>query len=321
MKKILFLAILLQAFICGSGLYASGNSGINSLDLDATGARQFAMAEASTGLAGDVNTLTVNPAGLSILTSPEASFMYVSGFEGTGYFYAAAASPLPAKNGVLGISFLDYSVSPFQGINESGTATENMTMNDYALSLAYSCNLFKLFSLDQDLHLGASAKYGSSKIYTVTKSFYAFDAGLLYSYKFSGFFQKEKQDVLSAGISVQNLGPDVVYVAEGTKLPQKLRTGLGFETSLSKALSLRTALDYINEPESGNNANIGVEVLFLSMYAVRAGYKISQRETDSFTAGAGAALKIASHEIRMDYAVIPMGDLGLSHVVSIGFKF
>ena len=65
----------------------------------------------------------------------------------------------------------------------------------------------------------------------------------------------------------------------------------------------------------------GVEYSLLSMVFVRGGYKFTGPEAAGLTAGAGFGYLIGGRKFSVDYALVTMGDLGLSHAFSLGMKF
>ncbi len=319
MKKNIFSLniILMMTLLTLSAYGATGGSGFSSLDMDGSSARQFAMGTASVGLCRDVSTITANPSGLGVLTAPEAGFMMLLGIGNTTYVNGAIAIPLSSKKGVFGFDFMNFKITPFMGVDEFGKEFEDLNMNDYTFSVGYANNPLSFFNMKQDLNIGISLKIGSSRIYNaVPANFIAFDAGLLYKMDYFGL-----DNIVSIGAAAQNLGNDVTFISEGTKLPLKYKFGFGWESKLINKLDINAAADYIVAPESENSINLGLEFVVAKIISIQGGYKISKRLTDSFTTGMGFKAKVSSQsELNINYALIPAGDLGLTHCISVGFK-
>lgn len=319
--KIFVLLLFILLSLSKYGFSISGNYGINSLDLDATGAREFGMGEASVGLGGDANIIAVNPAGLAHLTTPEVNFMYYLGFEDDNFITGDGAYALPANYGVVGVSFQGFTTKGIPAFDETGNSVGALNTGDATVILGYANNPLQFFNINQDLNIGINLKFGSSTIDSISKSFFALDIGALYGFKFSNFWDKTKEDCLSIGASIQNLGPAVTYIDEATELPQKEKFGLGWQTFLSKQLDLNVAADYIIAVQGVNSLHLGAEVVIIKMFSVRLGYIFSNNTTDSITVGGGAKMMISKYELNANYAFVPAGDFGATHAISIGFKF
>lgn len=295
---------------------------INSLNLDAISAKQLAMGEVSVGITGDLNSIAVNPAGLNMLNAPQLSFMYYLAFENNGYFSVSIGSPLPKKYGSLGVSFIDFRTEPFKGFDEWGNNfSEDLGMSDYVFIIGYANNPLQILGIEQNLNLGINLKLGSSKIHTISKNFTAIDLGALYGLEFNGLINKSQKDSINIGVVIQNLGSDITYVNEPTELPKKYKLGIGLSTSFSKQINFNTGIDYISEVNNESSINCGAEIEVMKLFALRVGYKINERELDSFTLGVGGFVTISKLSINLNYALLPAGDLGINHSISVDVRF
>ena len=63
----------------------------------------------------------------------------------------------------------------------------------------------------------------------------------------------------------------------------------------------------------------GVEHVLMDMVAIRAGYN-TRADTNELT-GLHCGLGFMIRAITIDYAFVPYGDIGMSHIISIGMKY
>src|SRR6185295_14346702 len=157
MVKAFFLAFSLQlsAF---SVAFASGpgTSAADSLNLG-MGPRASGMGEGFTGLADDASAIYWNPAGLSRLYAPEASFSYLDLFGDTQQHYVAYAHPFPGSGSAVGASLSYLKILPIQGYDNSAAKAGTVSAADTVLSVAGSQRWDRLSA-------GASLKYIRSEL-------------------------------------------------------------------------------------------------------------------------------------------------------------
>ena len=132
---------------------------------------------------------------------------------------------------------------------------------------------------------------------------------------------------------MSNLGTEVKFEDESFPLPVVYRAGLAVRTGRSFPAVLAAEADFPND--SSVMFRTGVEYTGFEIIALRAGYRTapaSQRnailgkgfggssglnELYGFFMGLGFDLK----SMKLDYALLPYGELGSSHRFSVGMRF
>jgi len=287
------------------------------------GARPFGMGKAYVGLADDINSLFLNPAGLSSLDHFQGMSLSGKFINEVNYLIVGAA--IPAKQGVFGVGYIGsgFGITTLATTFESGrvsTTNESLSYSDYdtILLFSYASRLqsFFDFPIFQDFDFGATLKLYSKQLSGTsvsngTASGYDVDFGLVY--KPGGPF--------SAGLYAKNILPSSmggkVVWATGLieALPSSITSGISLkllgENGLRKlgmhALRLNFDLDYHpNQTNVPNLMHVGLEWSPVRFLDIRVG--IDQDAiglgggglsvANNFTAGVGLVYK----KFRFDYA-------------------
>src|SRR5882672_3195597 len=129
------------------------------------------MGEAFTGVADDIHAIYYNPAGLSLLHSPEITGMHMQYFQNIAYEFAAFA--VPTAYGTLGVAVSNLHTDDLQRrTDDTDAAIGQFGAADSAYWLSYGK------SVTSRLSLGANAKYIRQTIDSTNASAYAMDGGL-----------------------------------------------------------------------------------------------------------------------------------------------
>lgn len=301
---------------------AEAGSGIPILMLDSYGARQVALGDTFTGIADDINSISVNPAGLSSLQAFEISSMYMKYLEDLSFGYLALGMPLPSNAGYVGASLSLFSVPDFDGYDLAGNkSADSSSSGDMGFSVAYANNPFKLLNIDANLNLGFSVKYIQSKLAGSSISALGFDIGGLYRLNIPNLGSKEAKENLGIGVSIQNLGSSIKYKAEETLLPQNLRFGLGYRGFNSENHSVLVGFDVNMPNDSDSIMSAGLEYTFMQIISARAGYKFSGTDIGGLSFGIGAGYNLSGKRISLDYALVPVEEFNTVHTFSLGIRF
>jgi hypothetical protein len=290
-----------------AGLWASnskvGTSGAQFLKIGA-GARPTAMGEAFTAIADDVNAVYFNPAGLAQLKNAELTAMHTQWFQNIDYAYGAFAVPTSA--GTFGISAATLETADIQkrAADESDQGT--FTDLDSAYALSYGSRL------GETLSLGATARFVRLKIDSASASSWGGDVGLL---------KKLGSSPYTLGLAARHFGQEVKFHEEGDPLPFVVDGGasgrfLGDRLLLGVTLSL----------PRDNNLQYGAGIEWAERntdgfrYAVRTGYH--SLATDATGAsGVSVGAGIGFKRLDLDFAWVPMGDLGNTFRYAVLFHF
>ena len=137
-----------------------------------SGARGEAMGGAFTAVADDVNALTWNPAGLSMLEYPEFGYLYMLYLGDTGYNFGGFALPFRdgSNSGGFGLGAVNLGVPPFDSTN--GLAP-SVSASDTALFVSGAYRFNGLIAL------GLTGKYLMENIANYNATAFAGDFGLL----------------------------------------------------------------------------------------------------------------------------------------------
>ncbi|MEW6609870.1 MAG: PorV/PorQ family protein, partial [bacterium] len=122
-----------------------------------------------------------------------------------------------------------------------------------------------------------------------------------------------KQDNLSLGACVSNLGTRIKFIKEKEELPLNLKLGLGYKLLDNRVI---LALD-INRPVDNDiNFGVGTEYQATNNLFVRAGYNSKNDVGNGISLGCGFRVK----NFYLDYGFLPYEQMGDVHRFSLQFK-
>ncbi len=277
---------------------AAGASSFDFLTIDAN-ARAVGLGGAYTALATDSNALLYNPAGLARVDNYEATFMHNEYVQGLSQEYVGFAS----KQGWgLSMNYLDFGSINRTTLSQPGGTGSTFGLNDFALSGGYGR------ALTPSLSLGGGAKLIRETIDTTQANGVAFDAGALYSV--------EQMKGLTFGASILNMGPNVKFASHSERLPMLWRLGTAYAFPAFK-MDNTFALDVTRETADKVRMGFGLESVYDKMIAFRLGFTTRNDAGVGITAGVGWIWKTLS----IDYAIAPLGTLGISNRVSATIRW
>jgi len=260
------------------------------------GPRASAMGESFTGLSDDASAIYWNPAGLGQVAGHHFALSHQQWFFGIKDEIGHAAIPLGP--GALGLGLV-YSGDPDvrywnaeeQRFDQAGTWDAMLTAG-YGFRIADNYRLgASLTGLYQDLHLETG--YGG-----------AVDVGAV----------GRLTEALHVGLALRHLG---VMSIEGSteKLPMEGALGGAFHVGM-----FNLTADAIF-PMLDNNPNFrgGIEFQPLDMLALRVGYRSGPVDLDGLglLTGLCSGIGVTVGNFGLDYAIVPYGDLGLTHRIGI----
>ena len=311
LKGLLILGLLLA----GAGRAFAGNGGGDPFDflfIDA-GARSVGMGGAYTALANDANALQYNPGGLGMEKSYEATFMHNVHIEGVSQDYVAVAAPFDAGGMHHGVS-VNFNYLKFADTTRTTYASPNGTgasfgINDLAVAAGYGLTVV------ENVSLGASLKYLRESIDNGSINGTVFDVG--------GLFTVPALPRLSLGLAVQNIGPDQKFQKVSNNpgrehMPVNIRGGAAYGFALPDwNMDNTLAVDVAKERNSDTVVGVGVESIVMKMLAIRFGYN----SRNSVGAGVSVGVGWVAPSFNIDYAIVPMGDLGYSNRISVSYRW
>ncbi|MDP3543430.1 MAG: PorV/PorQ family protein [Elusimicrobiota bacterium] len=311
------LGVLCAASLCGvaSAAETSYGAGTRALPLQQSGGTARAMSMGSAVVAVDQCSASLlwNPAGLGGMRCKELAVHHNSGLGGTLQEIFVFGMPLgevkdDGKGGSMGgiaasIGYVNY--GSFTGADAAGNETGNYSAGDYSMSVGWGKELFRNVSGGFTLKGNRSAYSG--------QGYNALSADLGVLWKATG--------KLDLGASYSNFGTKV----GGDGLSAGLRLGAGYKVDKHWLLAASSEL----QNKAMKRLQLGTEYLIgnveekANVLALRGGYQFSfpSRELGALaglTWGLGYTI---TRSIALDYAMLPTGDLGIGHRLSLTYKF
>lgn len=301
-KKSIILS-LLACFLAVTGFAsAKGTSGAQFLKVVAS-PRIAAMGQTFAAVSDDVNSITYNPGGLASLNKKEITLVQNAWIQDIANQYLAVGVPIE-KLGIIGLGVNMLSVKDIEKMDSSQNSLGTYNSNDMAITLAYATKM------NNKLNLGLNVKMVNCKIDDETASAYGADIGAIY----------KASPKLDFGISVQNIGTELKFIEEGDPLPMTVRLGGAYKAMDQLLIGLD--VHYPNDADLA--VSLGAEYKLKAgdklIFPIRAGYK-SGYETEEMS-GLGTGLGVLyDNLLSIDFAWTPMGILGDSMKLGIGFRF
>lgn len=291
---------------------SAGTSGADFLEIG-VGSRPLGMGEAFTAGTDDINSIYYNPAGLGTIRYPVLSIMHQELILDSRFENISAAFPL--FNGFMGVSNSVFWVPPFDKIDVDGNKTGTVNFYNACFTLAYGQSL-------GFMEVGGSVKYIHQKIDTLTLHSAAVDLGVMKRlYMYSPFDAPIRNFVL--GMSLQNIGTK----AKDDELPRLMRMGASYYPTRWLGLNLDLMQYFIDTSdlydftygfEESLRANLGMELSYFNIIALRAGYRFNDSGTYSLGMGFNYAVKDVGFSIDASYS--DTGIFGPVYSFSISFK-
>lgn len=296
-----------------------GTSAATFLDLG-FGARPLGFGEAYVALADDVSALHYNPAGLSL---PQPAMRSAPGpyemlFTHTLYVQSVSLDQLGLIRRPWGLSVTSLRVGGIEGRTLETDAASNFSASDLAVAASYGRRV-------GGFGVGATVKYIHESIGAASASAYAADFGVLH--RFEAY-------PISVGADLANLGTKVRFIDQAAPLPLILRAGVtyGQTKDFPHALSLQVDFPRDSDPV----IRLGAEYQGFGPFALRVGYRtFTGGQKDAVlgkTLGSAASgfaefyglylgMGLQTKLGNLDYAIMPYGELGLAHRLSLGLRF
>ncbi|MCX5786945.1 MAG: PorV/PorQ family protein [Elusimicrobia bacterium] len=314
------IGVLSAALLCGSASAAETDysAGARALPLqqEAGTARAMAMGSAVVAVPQGSASLLWNPAGLSRMSCSEIGLHHNSGLADTIQEIAVLGIPLgevkdDGKGGSLGgfaasLGYVNY--GSFAGRDTLGNPTDNYHAGDFSGSAGWGMELLP------NIAGGVDVKVNRSDFGDKAYNAYAGDVGVLW----------KVIPAVDLGLTYANfnLGPKV----GGNQLVQGWRLGAAWKVYRHWLLAAAGEL----QNSAMNRMQLGTEYLIGNIrgnagnvLALRAGFQANYPNPQltgltGLTFGLGYTITRA---LALDYAMVPVGSLGVSHRVSLTFKF
>jgi hypothetical protein len=291
---------------------AIGTTGAGFLNLG-MGARPIAMGGAYSAVADDAAAVFWNPAGLVRSKGFSSLFMHASYLSGISFDYLslAASNGSSAFGGAMG--YMDAGSIDQTADDAGGTLLGSYHPRDYYGTLSYASDLDIIGAETGHFSAGISAKFLNSAIIEKARTF-AFDAGLTGRVKIFGA-------PLRLGFVAQNLGSGVKYDTERDPLPTTYRLGGALDVSQNLLFSAEAVAPRGNAPYLLAGAEHRAYSSDKMSVFLRAGINTLTLSDISGFNGVSGGMGLAFSRLSVDYAVVLFGELGITHRLSMTFKF
>ncbi len=219
------------------------------------GARAVGMGAAFTAVADDATATFYNPGGIPFFENTEVTLQHSNWLTGLWpdmyYEFFGFVKPM-SDLGSVGGHIIYLTTGETEVYDWDGTPIARFVNFDFAVTLNYGYKIY------ENLGVGIGAKFIYSFLapdWLVKRFFpesggggtgitYAFDAGLLYKYKFSS--ESKILPGLNFGLSLLNFGPGIRYTRQGggeDPLPRTLKIGIALPLYRSEAVKFTFASD------------------------------------------------------------------------------
>ncbi len=308
MKQLLMILTAVCLLFSVIPLYAQDElPGYDFLRTDVS-ARAAGLGGAFTGVADDANSIFYNPAGIASATKRTGSFTYVDHIMDFKNGTVTYTHPLrPGLNLSMGIYYLDY--GEFAGRDINGNDTGTFGANDYYVQAGAG------YKYRDNIFLGFTGKFFSSKIESYSSTGIGFDAGALYMIK---------PGVTTAGIAIQNIGSVTsAFIESKDALPTVVKGGLTHKLAhLPLMLSLESRYYTYGKFYFAG----GGEFSFSSRLKGRFGYNSNRDDMklgadDDRLAGFSFGLGFNWKKFNIDYAFSSLGGIGSQNRITFAGSF
>lgn len=273
------------------------------------GARAIAMGGGYVAIADDLNAIYWNPGGLAQLKQKEFTAMHTEWLESLKHEFVGYAFPTKVGTLAFGLGYLGMDKIEKRG--DSGELLEEtFTAYDSVGTFSYSR------VINPKTSAGINLKIIHQRIENETANGLAIDLGTLY--RFSPL-------PLTAGFTLQNLGPKMKFIREGYNLPLTISAGLAYRV-FANALTLGMGITH-RVFEQKTDFGFGSEYWVGNIFALRGKYNLlssnnqltANRSTEIPRFGAGLGFRLLAYQF--DYAFTPYSELGETHRISFTAKF
>jgi len=272
------------------------------------GARAVGMGTSFVSVADDATAIYWNPAGIARIQKSVVSINHTAWLADISFTQAAYVFHVGFLPGTFAVNVrsLYMDAQPILTVFRPEGEGKSFDAGDVAVGVTYARSLTDKFSA------GLSVNYVQSTLATYEASATVFDFGTLYN---TGYRS------LKIGMSIQNIGSDMVFIDDAVKLPTVFRVGMSMNLYESGNHLVMTAGDFSHPPDNTERASWGMEYGFKEFFFLRSGYQFKY-DLERYSAGLGFKLATSlNSEARFDYAYTDMSSLPGIHRFSVDFRF
>jgi hypothetical protein len=294
------IAFPLLAFVFCPPVSASPAGKDSSFLAIAVGARPAALGGAYDPLSTDVYASLWNPGGLGFVVSPEFSATHLSHLESIAYDNLGLVYPLSGA-GALGASFQYLYPGRWVGLDASGNPTRDVSGYYTVTSLSYGLAMKRCFSL------GVSGKMVRTKIDELSSDYFTGTVGTLVK--------------MGRRLSLSAVAADKASSPEAGKAGGAIFSSYRWGAAYQAGRTLDLSVLVVSKRSAPLRLNSGVQWKPAEKLVFMGGYQTEYMESLSGLTSITLGMGIRWPTLFLDYAWIPMGDLGQTHQFSLGFRF
>ena len=288
----------------------SGTSAFNFLTIP-VGARTVALGQAFTSVPNDVQGMAYNPSLIASMAASQLSFEHLSYVEditqeAVAYGHAGKREGLSwgVSADYFRISDITRTKATLSPTGDGFTEEGSFSTYDMAFGGTVAAPIGDNFSV------GSTVKMLHESLADASSNAAAIDLG--------GLYQMQEQHSWHAGVALQNLGFASKFADAAVKLPWTFRGGISGQPFSQWLLSG----DYVKRQDAAGEFDVGAEVTPRRAFSLRLGYRYQVERPDlgglsNFSAGIG----LRDKNMSLDYAFVPLGDLGQTHRISFNIRF
>lgn len=272
------------------------------------GARASAMGSAFVAVADDPSALYWNPAGIARIEHRSLSFNHTNWFADIQLVHVGYLFHLPFAPGTFGLQARSLSMgrqTVRTVFRPDGDGT-TFDAGDLSLGLSYGRSLTDKFST------GLSINFNQSTLATYSAGATSFDFGTLYD---TGYRS------LKIGMSIQNIGSEMVFIDDPVKLPTMFSVGMSMDLLNSGKQRLLGSGEFQHPPDNAERACAGFEYTTMNFVALRGGWYF-RYDQERFAVGGGVKVPTGAWTgIKADYSYTENRDLPAVHRFSVDLSF
>jgi hypothetical protein len=294
--------------IGGLGLSASswgGGAGTSTGDFLTlgSGSRLAGLGGGGTALIDDASALYWNPGAMTEVPKRSAVLLHTSYLESTSFSQASYVENLGGA-GAVGMSLNYFSSGDIPQNDINGIDDGSFSPNDMAVTVGYAKKV-------GPVSVGGAGKYVKSTI-VESASTLAMDLGVQ--------SRPLLNDRLRLAASGYNLGGTLKYESESEDLPQEYRLGAAYRVTSKVNLVLDGAFPKSADTYFAGGAEFIQEWGDDWGLGLRAGYSSRTAGDVSGLTGITFGLGVSRGPLGIDYAMVPQGDLGMTHWIALVYR-
>lgn len=213
-------------------------------------------------------------------------------------FFQDLSAVMPLEWGALGARFSYINFGSFDTRNESGILQGSTSPMAWGADIGIA----KRF---ENVSFGISGKYYQESYSNYSLNGFGFDAGGLARF-----------DHFSFALGARDLG-----TASGYAVPTNYYVGAALSEGTASSI-FNISTDATMTAQQTVALHHGLEYGFHEFLYLRAGYQWEpQQASTQDQVGFGGGFGVVFENFKLDYSLVPYGELGLTHKISLGYEF